>query len=899
MPNPRKVHITPSQRKYIVESVNAKYEALDKLPLHISDDVDNKETPLSDNPFLPFEDRTLRKLLIERFTYLSDALGIKDVKTLQKKTSKLFSVLRKREENIISQLETLCYNFVQEIFGNSEDDFDYDGHIVNNVKDKAFVVTPKTGSEPIPQDNAVNVEKFDRLLKKRMFVNALVVGFANFSTYYMLKEHKAEIDKYGDGLADMYREAMLLNEYDAFLSDPEITDEDNKQGGYGETVLSTEENSSKITCRAVLFPILLYESIKAVMDIFASFSLPEDKKLAKVIMDKADTLVNDVWYFRVGTQLWKKFIAGVDFDSHAVPYFMKRLLSLKDSEISEVVHEVLLGTERGHKIITNMFKASARDVEYGDFEQDITNRQYQQSLIVDSQDDEQFFLNENRKKTVILSEVQKKYILAESQESKSISAAKKLLVDKLGYDEQQADEFVRIKLRNDLPVLRTPQGGKFILGVTRMFLDDQLRSANDISNLNSTLKYVASDAHIGEYDRNLNGLSCSELIERFSQARTANLEAEKEEVNAMVFDEDSQYDIVRIDSFKQARKYGKYTSWCVTHDKGMFNSYTSDEINQFYFCLRHGFENIEKVAGEDCPLDDYGLSMIAVCVNEDGALNTCTCRWNHDNGGNDSIMSAVEISRVVGVNFFNTFKPNGKWEEILNTALSRLQNGEAPKNVFDVVRKFVEGFANVRLNGKGNFLTREGRLLSQKWFDEVYDFSKGFARVKLNDKGWNFLTRGGKYLSQQWFDWVYDFYESFARVALNKKYNFLTRGGKYLSQRWFDWAGDFSEGFAWVVLNDKENFINRNGEFLSQKWFDKVSNFHEGFAWVALNKKYNFLNSKGKVVSGQWFDSVGDFSEGLAWVVLNGSVKYLDRNGKLWDEKPTIREGMKKNLINY
>ena len=458
-----------------------------------------------------------------------------------------------------------------------------------------------------------------------------------------------------------------------------------------------------------------------------------------------------------------------------------------------------------------------------------------------------------------LSEAQKKHVLAESQESKSISAAKKLLADRLGYDEQQADEFVRVKLRNDLPVLRTPQGGKFILGVTRMFINGQLRFANDISNLNSTLKLVASDAHINEYDRNLNGLSCSELIERFSQARTANLEAEKEEVNAMAFNGGSQYDIVRIDSFEQARKYGDYTSWCVTHDKHLFNSYASNGINQFYFCLRHGFENVEKVAGEGCPLDEYGLSMIAVCVNEEGALNTCTCRWNHDNGGNDSIMSAIEISRVVGANFFNTFKPNGKWQEVLNTALSRLQNGEAPEEVFDGVGDFEEGFVYVRLGGKWNFLTRNGKLLSQQWFDEVDNFSKGFARVSLNYK-WNFINRNGDLVSQKWFDWVSFFHEGFARVELNDKDNFINREGKVLSRLWFDWVSDFHEGLAGVELNDKWNFINCEGKYLSQKWFDWVSDFHEGFVKVELKHK---------------------------WM-------YLDRNGKLWDKRPAFQEGMKR-----
>ena len=498
-----------------------------------------------------------------------------------------------------------------------------------------------------------------------------------------------------------------------------------------------------------------------------------------------------------------------------------------------------------------------------------------------------------KKRKIILSEAQKKYILAESQESKSISAAKKLLADRLEYDEQQADEFVRIKLRNDIPVLRTPQGGKFILGATRMFVDGQLRSANDISNLNSTLKLVASDAHINEYDRNLNGLSCSELVERFSKARTANLEAEKEEVNTMVFDKDSQYDIVRIDSFEQAQEYGDYTSWCVTHDKRMFDSYTSNGINQFYFCLRHGFENVEKVIGEGCPLDDYGLSMIAICVNEDGALNTCTCRWNHDNGGNDSIMSTVEISRVVGANFFNTFKPNGKWQEILNTALSRLQSGEVPEDVFDDIWEFSEGFAVVELSRKYNFLTREGKLLSQKWFDGIDYFHEGFAWVELSRK-YNFLTREGKYLSQQWFDTVYYFNEGFAMVELNDKgYNFINRNGQLISRQWFNWASDFCEGFAMVELNDKYNFINREGELVSQRWFDMALNFCEGFAKVKLNNKgYNVINREGKYLSQQWFDRASDFCEGFAMVKLNDSAKYIDHNGKLWDKRLTVQEGM-------
>ena len=338
--------------------------------------------------------------------------------------------------------------------------------------------------------------------------------------------------------------------------------------------------------------------------------------------------------------------------------------------------------------------------------------------------------------------------LNESQESKSISAAKKLVMQRLNYNEQQADEFIRIKLRNDIPILRTPQGSKFILGATRMFCDGELRTANDISSLNSTLKLVASDAHINEYDRNLNGLSFNDLVQRFAKAMSDNLEAEKAEVGQMAFDTPSDYEIVRIDSFEQAMKYGKYTSWCVTHQKDMFDSYASDGINQFYFCLKNGFENVEAQPSEGCPLDEYGLSMIAVSVNENGMLNTCTCRWNHDNGGDDSIMNTKQISEVIGMNFFEVFKPNGKWDALVTNVKQRLANGEDFDNVFDECEDFHEGFARVKLNNKYNFINKNGEFLSEQWFDACEHFYKGFARVKFNRR-WYRINKNGKIKSNE------------------------------------------------------------------------------------------------------------------------------------------------------
>ena len=493
-------------------------------------------------------------------------------------------------------------------------------------------------------------------------------------------------------------------------------------------------------------------------------------------------------------------------------------------------------------------------------------------------------------------------LIIESQESKSIAAAKKLVMQRLNYNEQEADEFIRIKLRNDLPVLRTPHGGKFILGVTRMFCDGELRTANDIGNLNSTLKLVASDAHINEYDRNLNNLSYQELVQRFAKAMSDNLEAEKAEIGQMAFNTPSDYEIIRIDSFEQAEEYGQYVSWCVTHDEDMFDSYTSDGINQFYFCLKNGFENVEETPSEGCPLDEYGLSMIAVSVNENGMLNTCTCRWNHDNGGDDSVMDTKQVSKVIGMNFFEVFKPNSKWRELIANVMQRIANGEDPRNVFDYVDKFREGFAKVDLNDRCNFINQEGKLLSDQWFDSVGFFKEGFGEVYLNGKC-NFINKEGRVISNQWFDGSYGFKNGFARVWIDWKFNFINQEGRLLSDQWFGKASDFCEGFAIVKLRGKYNFINQEGRVISSQWFEYVYDFREGFAMVKLKGKWNYINQEGRLLSDQWFDNVGYFCEGFSVVYFNDKWNFINQEGKLlsdqwFDNVYNFREGFAKVILN-
>ena len=490
----------------------------------------------------------------------------------------------------------------------------------------------------------------------------------------------------------------------------------------------------------------------------------------------------------------------------------------------------------------------------------------------------------------IITESIKTVLISESQESASIKEATRLVMDRLGYTKEQADSFIRIDLRASFPILRSKQGGKFILGVARMYLDGQISDASTISSLNQTLKYIVTPAHYNEYDRNLNGLSAQQLIDRFKQARTDDLEKDKAELGTAQYTEHPEYKIVRIDSFEQAKQYGRYNDWCLAQPNGEYNydQYTSDGVNQLYFILRDGFENEPRVKGENAPYDSYGLSMMTVIVDPDGMMTQSTTRWNHENDSSDSAFTPKQISEIIGRNFYETFKPNTKFTDAVTNALEQLKMGSRVEGIFDMARGLSNGSFIVELLNKYNVLTPHNTFKYQKWFDVIWSFSEGFAMVKLNGK-YSFINTKGELIGDGnlWFDFVTDFNKGFAKVRLNEKTSFINTNGELIGNGnlWFDYVGSFDEGFAWVELNGEYSFINTNGELIGNGnlWFDNVWGFKKWFAKVELNGKYSFINTKGELIGdgNLWFDDVWDFKEWFAKVRLNGKYSFINTNGEL------------------
>ena len=477
-----------------------------------------------------------------------------------------------------------------------------------------------------------------------------------------------------------------------------------------------------------------------------------------------------------------------------------------------------------------------------------------------------------------------------SKESKNISKARRVIRKaKSTLNPQQVVD----DIRTNIPNARL-NNCKYLAGITRMYLNNEFCDQKTIKKINDTIKLIAS-AHFDEYDNDLNGMTANAIVERFKTEVDVELKSDVKLHNATQFVENTHYKIYRIDSFEEASKFSPYTSWCVTKNKESYDLYTGGGTGLFYFCIRDDFKSVEEVKSEGCPLDNYGLSMIATSVDEDGRCNTITCRWNHDNNSNDGIMKPMGLSKLIGRNYYQVFKPYTK-EELYAKGLvptsdvqMLLDKGKKPNKIFSrMLKSGIDGILIVSLNeNKWNiFDDSNNMILCSEWYGYVGYFHDGFAQVQRDDGKWNFIKPDGSILCSEWYEYVCCFKKScFARVQRDDlKWNFIKLNGDVLCPEWYDLVYDFENGFAFVRRGDgKWNFIKSDGSILSSEWYKSTDYFINGFARVQRDDlKWNFIKPDGSILCSEWYKTVSDFKKGVAKVQrYDGKYNFIKPDGTI------------------
>jgi len=502
-----------------------------------------------------------------------------------------------------------------------------------------------------------------------------------------------------------------------------------------------------------------------------------------------------------------------------------------------------------------------------------------------------------------------KEALNEDRESKNMKMARNVV--RQYKPDADAMEIITA-IRNQIPNTRLLDC-KFLPGVTQMFMRHEI--TDDGSKLNATLDLIVK-FHAEEYNQMLNNETAEEIINRFAGEVNADYENDVNAHNTLEWNENASYKIYRIESHKDAAWANKYTDWCITdrdpieepepeYDEDgdeiefdpdeydgetcgdeAYNNYTHNGLGLFYFCIKDGFDKLPKEQGEGCPLDEYGLSMIATSVDENGRCQTITCRWNHANGGDDHIMTPMQLSKIIGRNYYQTFKPYtrqellAKGKMIPSDALQMIAEGSEIKDVFkDIKESGEKGIYIVKLNDCYNYYNvAKNQYMLKEWVDMINPFIDGMAIIN------------------EWTLEINDYMKPDGSLLFNDGVRSRT-------------LLPFNNGHAYVLYTgNKENnyqvsgyIIDKNGKALNQTPFDfRASNFEFiSDNLVKLINKSSYRNETTiklfridgtPVLNGFELTSMSDFNAGglseIQWKDESGEYTYnyglLQKDGNLF-----------------
>lgn len=384
----KRILISEEQERLINEALLCE-EAVSKLPMHLQNDIKSNSTSLSDCDIFSngIGRYSLNKLITERFNevlaYFSDDVSQVTGERVANKIEKLISICQKKEKPIKEQLEKLCFDTLLELFDIPEDSFEFECHLVDKIDDdKDFRVYPEPKNVKTYLDST-EIKNDNLEFQKRRIINALFIGGAmrisdKARTLYLNKVF--ELD---EELPHLYSRLIKLNELYLFLSVIKISDKEHKQGGYVEVELPTDDVVAKINANAIVFPILLDQCIQGVMELFASFGLPDEQNLANKILEISDALIFEPWDMRIGPALFDSLFKKIPhMDTTELPYIFKRIVELKPTDFMKLIEEAVGDTETGNRMMNILYYKGNHDKDYESFENGIMKKQ-DDTLIID------------------------------------------------------------------------------------------------------------------------------------------------------------------------------------------------------------------------------------------------------------------------------------------------------------------------------------------------------------------------------------------------------------------------------------------------------------------------------------------------------------------------------------
>lgn len=380
----KRIYITEDIAKEISEIT----KPLSELPNDIKNVLRNHKTSLGMHPSFPPEEEIPFDMMITQERFDEVIAGVNTVnidnyhpKYIKKHLQELLNKCKNIEQNFKEQLENICYNYIIDLFQVPEGLVAFECNLVEKVdSDKAQV----KDTEEIVFDNILHRTRLHDAVYKRRIINAIITGGA-LRLSWIQKGLIGELYELSPELPSLYRDILLLNDYLLFTkNNMGISENDKKQSGISYLTIGNENTKNKIIAEGEIFPILLYESIRGFLEMFAAYGLPSSKKECQYVMSKADFLNAEPWDMRIGPELWDRVMDSFgNPDNKDLPMILTILFSQKTNKFNSILQEIFGNTKRGELLAQRILMKAEEENEMDTFEELMSKKQTDTTIIND------------------------------------------------------------------------------------------------------------------------------------------------------------------------------------------------------------------------------------------------------------------------------------------------------------------------------------------------------------------------------------------------------------------------------------------------------------------------------------------------------------------------------------
>jgi hypothetical protein len=363
--------------KPLNESVLYPESLTERMHPELENDLREKKHSLSGSPVLPeAQDCSFEEAIMgERFTevvnrykraFECDSI---DNRGLMTNMMPLVYETMGLETKNRKELVELAIKMVREEYDMGEDVVEIHAELTDDINMQGTKKNPKPIRVETEFDNHDAIVNANKEVYKRRFLNAMTQGAAKKCShmFHMVDDELTDIEP---RLANKYAKMMAAADYMYYVI-PKM--ENGVNGGVVRVQFPTASNpKAVIYAQAMVFPVLIHELVKGVMELLSAHGLPKDKKTGEFVVGQADFLAAEPWDMRMGPGLWGRFTNAIEPDDFELKHHIySELAALPVDEFNVKMREVMANTKEGKMIV----KEIANQVR-----QELTEEEYYQAM---------------------------------------------------------------------------------------------------------------------------------------------------------------------------------------------------------------------------------------------------------------------------------------------------------------------------------------------------------------------------------------------------------------------------------------------------------------------------------------------------------------------------------------